>query len=422
MAVFQYKARDDTGSLVTGRLNANSADAVAATLSGRNITPIEIKRLKGKKNGGAGGPGSDFDRELSTIERINVFLAGSKIEASELIMFSRQMFSLTKAGLPLDRSITGLAASLENQTFRKVLMEVTNSLESGVTLAGAMARHPKVFSNLFLSLISVGENTGQLDRAFKEISKYLELEQATTKQVKSATRYPIFVLVAISVALGIITYFVIPVFADTFSRLGAELPLETRILIAVSDFVVGYWPFMLLTIFGSILLFRSWVKTDKGKIQWDKTKLRLPLVGPVFEKIALGRFARTFSMVMSAGVPIVQGLNVVAGAIGNEYIARNVIGMQEGISRGESLYNTAVASDMFTPVILQMISVGEESGTIDDLLEEVADFYDIEVEYDVKKLGDAIEPILIMFIAGLVLILALGVFLPIWDLNTAANG
>lgn len=418
MPVFQYKARDNTGSLVTGRLNANSADAVAANLHGRNITPIEIRRVKGKNKSGTGPQG----RELSTIERINVFLAGSKIEEDELIMFSRQMFSLTKAGLPLDRAITGLAASLENQAFRKVLLDVTNSLESGVNLAGSMARHPKVFSNLFLSLISVGENTGRLDRAFREISKYLELEKATSKQVKSATRYPIFVLVAISVALAIITYFVIPVFAETFARLGAELPIETRILIAVSDFVVNYWPYMLISIFGSILLFRSWVKTEKGKIQWDKTKLRLPLVGPVFEKIALGRFARTFSMVMSAGVPIVQGLNVVAGAIGNEYIARNVTNMKDGISRGESLYNTAVACGMFTPVILQMISVGEESGTIDDLLEEVADFYEVEVEYEVKKLGDAIEPILIMFIAGMVLILALGVFLPIWDLNSAANG
>ncbi len=403
------------GSLVTGLMDASSMDAAASELMGRSITPIEITQTASRKASRGGEP------ELTTVEKINAFLAGKKVDISELIIFSRQMYSLTKAGLPLDRALNGLQASLKNQTFRKILRDVVGSLENGLNLSSALGRHPKVFSPLFLSLVSVGENTGQLDEAFRQISKYLELEKQTTKQIKSATRYPMFVMIAIAVALAIITVVVIPAFSQTFARLGAELPLETRILIGVSDFAVNWWHTVLGAIVLSVVAFRQWVKTPDGREKWDKQKMSFPLVGSVFERIALGRFARTFSMVLRAGVPIVQGLSVVAGAVGNEHIGKRVLRMRESISRGESLYNTAVQSDMFSPLVLQMISVGEESGTIDELLEEVADFYDAETQYDLKRLGDAIEPILIMFIAGIVLVLALGVFLPIWDLSAAAN-
>ncbi len=289
-------------------------------------------------------------------------------------------------------------------------------------MASALGRHPRVFSELFLSLVHVGENTGRLELAFLEIGKYLELEKSTKKKVKSATRYPIFVLVAMAAALAVITVFVIPVFSDAFASFGAELPWQTQVLMNTSDFVPNYWPFILLAIFGSIAGFISYTNSEKGRLLWDRKKLRLPVFGHVLERIALGRFARSFSMVMSAGLPIVQGLIVVSGAVGNAFIAKNVQKMREGVERGESLYITAANTEMFSPLVLQMISVGEETGMVDELLAEVADFYDAEVEYDIDKLGDSIEPILIVFIAGLVLILALGVFLPIWDLNTAVNG
>ena len=268
----------------------------------------------------------------------------------------------------------------------------------------------------------MGENTGRLDNAFQEIGKYLELEKSTRKQIKSATRYPLFVMAAMAAALGIITVFVIPVFSQVFERLGADLPWQTVVLISTSNFVINFWPLLLIAILSMIFGFNYYVNTEPGRLDWDRRKLKLPLAGVVFEKIALGRFARTFSMVMGAGLPIVQGLTVVAGAVGNAYIALNVHGMREGVERGESLYRTAENSKMFSPIILQMIAVGEETGTVDELLGEVADFYETEIEYEVKRLGDAIEPIMITFIAGLVLILALGVFLPIWDLNSAVQG
>ena len=421
MAVFQFKGRDVSGGLVTGSVDASTADEVASELVERAITPIEIRQTQGgKKPAKAASDRNAGKKEnLTAIQSINIFLAGNKIDINELIIFARQMYSLTKAGLPLDRAFAGLQASMKNHAFRKILKDIISSLESGMDLSSALGRHPKVFSPLFLALINVGENTGQLDLAFKEVGRYLELEKSTRKQIKSATRYPIFVMSAIVVALGVITYFVIPAFAATFARLGAELPLETRILIAVSDFVVAYWPHMFVAVIGAVFAWRSWVNSAAGHLTWDRMKMRIPIIGTVFERIALGRFARTFGMVMRAGVPIVHGLGVVAGAVGNKFIGNRVLRMRDGISRGESLYNTAVSSDMFSPLVLQMISVGEESGTIDELMADVADFYDSEVEYDLKKLGDAIEPILIMFIAGIVLVLALGVFLPIWDLNSA---
>jgi MSHA biogenesis protein MshG len=422
MAHFEYSGRDTSGALVSGRIDAGTADDVATQLFSDSVTPIEIKEVREKAK-----PKADTKKKIdlgpnaSGVDRINAALTRNKVEIDELIMFARQMYSLTKAGLPLDRAIKGLEASLSNLVFRRILQDAVAGLENGMNLATALGQHPQVFSQLFLSLIHVGENTGRLDLAFKEIGKYLELEKNTSKQVKSATRYPIFVMVAIAVALAVITVFVIPVFAETFARLGADLPWQTSLLINISDFVVNYWPFMLLAFFGSFFGFRYYITTEKGRLGWDRRKLSIPLAGDVFERVALARFARTFSMVMGAGVPIVQGLTVVAGAVGNAFIARNINRMREGVERGESLHRTAISSKMFSPLVLQMIAVGEETGMVDELLSEVADFYDAEVEYDLRRLSDAIEPILIAFTAGLVLILALGVFLPIWDLNAAVN-
>lgn len=424
MPLFQYSGRDNTGTLVSGSLDATSVEEAASHLLGERVTPIEIRETtrasRPKRKVKKKRPG--IDENSSAIDQINHFFGANKVEIDDLIMFARQMHSLTKAGLPLDRAIRGLGASLSNKGFKAILLDVVDGLENGQSLATALGQFPDVFSTLFLSLVHVGENTGRLDLAFFEINKYLELEKDTRKKVKSATRYPIFVLVAIAIALAVLTVFVIPVFSDAFARLGADLPWQTVLLMDTSNFVLEYWPLILLGIAGSIFGFISWTQTERGRLKWDEKKLKIPLAGTVFEKVALARFARTFSMVLSAGLPIVQSLTVVAGAVGNAFVAASVSKMREGVERGEALYTTAVQSGMFTPLVLQMISVGEETGQVDELLGEVADFYNTEVEYDIKRLSDAVEPILIVFIAGLVLILALGVFLPIWDLNTAVQG
>jgi MSHA biogenesis protein MshG len=416
MPNFIYKGRNEGGSLVTGKLQAANVNAAAADLFGLNITPIEITETRGV----AKAPKNPVGNAAPGLAG-NKLLGGSKVDTTDLIIFSRQMYSLSKAGMPLDRALRGLEASISNVAMKRVLRDVVAQLEKGMDLTGAFSRHTKVFSQLYLSLVHVGENTGRLDLAFEQIGKYLELERSTAKQVKSATRYPAFVLVAIAIALAIITVFVIPVFADTFNKLQAELPWQTKVLIAVSDFMVVFWPYLLAALAAIFVGFKKWVRTPAGRQNWDQRKMRFPLVGNVYNRIALSRFARTFSMMSKAGVPVVQSLGVISRAVGNSYIGSNIAQMQEGISRGESLYKTAVKSGMFSPLVLQMIAVGEESGNVDELMQEVADFYDSEVEYDLKKMGSAIEPILIVFIAGMVLVLALGVFLPIWDLASAAR-
>lgn len=442
MPYFEYRGRDSTGALVTGTLDASNEDEVASQLFGERVTPIDITLVarraadssanKKKQAEQAKAKAKELAREkkekekvasarhsTSTGENLKTLFSKKKIEEDDLIMFARQMYSLQRSGLPLDRSLKGLEASLTNQNFRRVLRNVIDNIENGQPLATAMGNHPKIFSQLFLSLVHVGENTGRLDLAFKEISRYLELEKNTKKQVKGATRYPSFVLLAMVAAIAIVTVFVIPVFSTTFERLGADLPWQTVVLIKTSDFVVNYWPYLLAAVGAYIFSFISWIGTPRGRDKWDQRKMNLPLAGKVFRKVALGRFARTLSMVLKAGLPVVQGLNVVSGAIGNAYVARKVNKMRAGVERGESLHRAAVKSRMFPPLILQMIAVGEETGTIDEQLNEVAEFYDAEIEYEIKSMSDAIEPILISFIAGLVLILALGVFLPIWDLNSA---
>lgn len=428
MAKFKYKGRNSSGALVSGTLDAGSSSEVASRLFGDSITPIDISERSSSAPAEAQGERQhsrpsrrSAQQKQSTVSAVNDFLAGNKVDMDELIMFARQMYGLTKAGLALDRALKGLEATISNKRLKYILGDVIQSLENGVTMASALGRHPKVFSPLFLSLVHVGENTGRLDLGFREIFRYLELEKETRKQVKAATRYPIFVFTAMSIALGIITVFVIPAFSSAFERLGSDLPWQTKVLIGASDFVLNFWPLIIGAGVGLYAMYFSYQKTPMGRRGVDKRKLKMPIAGNVYERVALGRFARTFSMVLRSGVPVVQGLTVVASAVGNEYLKYQIEKMREGVERGETIHRTAQNTKMFSPLVLQMIAVGEETGTIDDLLEDVADFYDAEVDYDLKRLSDVLEPILITFMAGLVLILALGVFLPIWDLNSAVG-
>jgi MSHA biogenesis protein MshG len=271
-------------------------------------------------------------------------------------------------------------------------------------------------------MIHVGENTGQLEEAFKQLSDNLELERDTRKRIKQATRYPTMVISAIFVALMIVNFFVIPQFASVFKKFGADLPVPTQILVATSNFCIDYWWLMFGLIGAVIYAFKRWTNTPHGRVAWDERKLRLPIVGVLFEQIALSRFTRNFAMMLKSGMPITHALAIGAEACGNRFIGSRIVGMKNGIERGDSLLRTARATEIFTPLVLQMIAVGEETGAIDSLLNEVADFYDEEADYSLKRLAESIEPILIVAMGGIVLILALGVFLPIWDLGSAAMG
>lgn len=401
MAIYEFKGRNVEGRLITGQLDASSQDAAVNQLLGRGVTPVEVK---------------EFVEQVSLSERFARATNRGRVETVELIMFCRQMHTITRAGIPLVKGLRGLAASLRNYTFQQALNDIVERLEAGIELSTAMRAHPKIFQNLFVSLVSVGENSGRLDLVFKQLSEYMERDLATMKSIKTALRYPSFVLIAITIAIAIINIKVIPAFAGMFAKFGAQLPLPTRILIGISDFFVNYWMYVLVVIVAVVAWAYHFVNTPEGSRVWGRKKLRLIVVGDIIERASLARYARSFGLMLNAGLPLSNALELSARAVDNPYLGDKIRGIRAGVERGEGLFQTHLVSGMFTPLVLQMISVGEESGQVDALLAEVAAFYESEVEYDVKQLSDRIEPIMIIIMAGFVTVIALGIFLPMWDM------
>lgn len=407
MSVFSYRGRNARGALIEGSVDANSVDAVASQLMNTGITPIDITPQGGDVTE---APPSLLD-----------YLRSKPPTLEDLILFSRQMYTLMRAGVPMVKSMVGLVQSTRNQQLMEAQRDILANIESGRGLASSLARHPGIFSTLFISMIRVGEESGRLDESFLRVAEYLDREKETRERVKAALRYPVFVLAAIAVAIGIINVFVIPAFAKLFANAGAALPWQTRFLITTSNFFVAWWPVILVAIAFAIGGFRYYIQTEQGRYNWDRNKLRIPIVGGIIHRATLARFARSFSMALSSGVPIIQAMTVVSRSVDNEFIGDHILNMRNGIERGEALTRTATVTNMFTPLVLQMLSVGEETGQVDEMLGEVADYYEREVDYDLKNMSSYIEPVMIIAIGIMVLILALGVFLPMWDLATVVK-
>jgi MSHA biogenesis protein MshG len=349
-------------------------------------------------------------------------LGRPRVSLDEIVMLSRQLRTLTRAGVPILRGLHGLSQTTTNPTLAETLRDVHRQLQGGREFNAALALHPQVFSPIFVALVRVGENTGRLDDAFGHLADYLEVEKTTRDRIQSAVRYPLVVFGAILVALVIMNIWVIPTFADAFARYDAELPLMTQLLIGTSNLFVAYWPAMLMGLLVCLFAFRAWIRTRQGALVWSSFQLRAPLIGNIIRKAILGRFAQSMALTIRAGVPLVHALGVVAGVVDNAFVSEKIKSMRQGIEKGDSVSRTAAATGLFTPLVLQMLSVGEETGALDQLLEETALHYQAEVEFELKRLSDAIEPIMITIIGVLVAVLALGVFLPLWDLSSAARG
>lgn len=405
MAMFKYTGRDAQGKVVKGEIEANSLDAAADLVLQRGILPSAIDEEK-KKAGG---------RDLND-------LFASKIKSTDLIIFTRQIYSLTKAGIPILRALNGLSESTNSKLLADTLQDILSRMRNGYALSAAMSEHPRVFSQLYVSLIQVGENTGQLDRVFLQLSEYIEQEVETQKRIKSAMRYPSFVMIALVIAMVILNIYVIPAFAGMFAKFNAELPWTTQVLLGTSSFFVSYWHVMLGIVIAIFVGIKLWLNSEQGAYTWDRYKLKIPIVGSIIERSLLGRFSRTFAMMLSAGVPLNSALYLIAHAVDNNYLQKKMLSMRSGIESGEGLLKTAQDAKLFTPLVLQMISVGEETGQVDSLLNEAADFYEREVDYELKNMTAKIEPILIAIVAGMVLILALGIFTPMWDMMGAMKG
>jgi MSHA biogenesis protein MshG len=417
LAFFSYTGRNARGELIKGGIEGNDSSAVADQLLSTGITPVDIRPAAGAAAGQGQGQGQGQGRGASA--SLGDFFK-PPISLTDLMLFSRQMYTLLKAGVPIMRALAGLEESMINPTFKAVVADLRGSLDAGRELSASMRRHPKVFSHFYVSLVRVGESTGMLQDVFLRLYEHLEFEKEIRDRIKTALRYPMFVIGAMAVALVVINVVVIPAFAKLFQGFNAPLPFMTRILIGASDFTIQYWPLLLALLAGGVLGFRVWKTTPRGKYLWDRFKLSLPVAGKIINKSTLARFARGLALSLRSGVPIIQGLTTVAGVVDNDYLAERIEKMRAGVERGDSVLRTAVNAGIFTPVVLQMIAVGDETGELDDLLLEVAQLYEREVDYEIKTLAAQIEPILVVFLGVIVLILALGVFLPIWDLSRVA--
>jgi MSHA biogenesis protein MshG len=407
MPLFQYKGRNQRGEAVRGHLEAVSPDAVAAQLMNSGVIPIDIGVTQVREDVFAG-----LKARLA---------ASTRITLTDLSLFSRQMYTLLKAGVPIMQALRGLRDSTQNPALAKVIISVGESLDTGLDLTSALRRHSQVFSPLYVNMVQVGETTGSLQEVFLQLALYLEREKDTRDRIKSATRYPMFVVAAIFIAIFIINLFVIPTFAKVYAGFKIELPMATKILIASSNFTVAYWPVILMTIITAVFALRYYVRTPEGRYRWHKMKLDIPVVGKVIYKATLGRFARALAVMMKSGVPLVQGMTVISRAVDNDYISDRIVQMRDGVERGETIARTAAATGMFPSLVIQMISVGEDTGSVDELMFNVADYYEREVDYDITNLSTALQPILIVFLSIMVFILALGVFLPMWDLTQLAR-
>ena len=408
MGSYSYKGRGADGKLVNGRAQGDTVDQVAQRLIGSGVTPLSIEEL------GAVAGSVNF-------EKLGRQLGFGRVKTADLVMFSRQMYTITRAGIPLLRGLRGLIGSTHNAMLRETLEDVLESLEGGRDLASSFARHPGVFPKLYVSIVGVGEATGTLDKSFQRLTEYLGQEKDMHDRVKGAVRYPIIVVVTIVLAAIFLSTFVIPKFAPVFASLKGNLPLPTRMLLGSSALMRDYWMHSIGAIALIVYGIRRYVATPDGRMKWDRFKLRMPVMGKLMYEATLARINRSMAISLAAGMPMTQTLAVIARSSGNVFISEKIQTLASTVERGESLHRAATAADMFTPLVLQMIAIGEETGALPELLDEAAGFYEREVDHSLKNLSASIEPMLIVGVGGMVLVLALGIFMPLWEVISKAG-
>ena len=400
MPRYRYKVRDKNGALREGSMEAGRREAVADQLSGQGFIPVLIEEQAESRPGG------------------DLFAGFTRVKPQDLIVFSRQLATLMSAGVPFIQSLTTMEKQTENPRLRDAIVDVRRELEAGSPFSDALAKHPKIFSKLYVSMVRAGETAGILDDVLDRLAFLAEHDAETRARIKTAVRYPLIVVVTISVAFFFLVSFVIPRFQSIFAQFKTELPLPTRILLGINYAIQNYWYALILgtglVVWGVI----RYVGMPQGRLLWDRMKLKLPVFGVLFQKVALSRFARVFSAMQTSGISMMLTLEITTETVGNVVIARVVEEMRESVREGKGLLGPMTASGLFPPLVVQMISVGEETGKIDIMLNKVSDYYDKDVEYTLRNLSTMIEPILLLFVGGMVLFLALGIFLPMWNMMT----
>ncbi len=398
MAIFEYKAIDETGKAVTGTMEASSSAAVSEFLDKQNYMPLKIDEKK--------------DSGLNK----TIFNFGKKIRQEDLISFTKQLVTLIKAGVPIISSLEALSEQTDSAILKETIEKIKDDLQAGNNFSNALAKYPDVFDDLYVNSVRAGETGGVLDQVLLRIGNLMTYEGEIKSKVKGAIRYPIIVVTFITIAFTILMTFVVPKFADIFSSAGAELPLPTKILMGISSVLKNYWYFIFGGLGGFFILSYYYVKTEKGRLNWDKLILKIPVFGNLFLKTAMSRFAHMFETLNKSGLPILQTMDIVSKTLGNVYIGNELERVGQGIEKGKGISKPLSESGLFPPLVIRMIAVGEQSGSLDEMLKNVSEHYDSEVNYLIENLVTMIEPILTVTIGAMVLLLALGIFLPMWNM------
>ena len=400
MPNFKYRVRDRSGKAMAGTIDAPNLQMAGDRLFQLGYFPIKIEE-----------EGGTVPLNLS-----DLWQRFQQVKFEDIIFFSQQLSTLYKAGVPLLTGLISLAEQSETKKMKVMLKAISQQIEQGSTLFEAMTKYPEVFTPVYVNMIRAGETSGMLGQTLDRFVTLADREMRTRQRVKEATRYPKIVVLSLTIAFGVLIAFVIPRFAEVFSRFNTPLPLPTRVMIGINNVFHTYWYIVLVALFGIPILIRHYIRTPKGKYLWDRFKIRIPVFGPLFLKIALSRFAYIFVMLNRSGIPILQTLAITSSTIDNVILSQSIEEMGRKVRGGSSLTDAMSESGRFTPLVIQMLSVGESSGTLDEMLMRVTEYYDIEVENSIKKLSTYVEPILTLFLGVMVLFLALAVFLPWWNL------
>ncbi len=408
MPSFQYKAITPSGSIVQEIVEAPNEGGVTKQIFSKGYRPVSITKIKAAKEG----------EKSSGSMNINLFT--KKITTEEIVLFTRELVTLLRAGVPMLTALEALAMQ-SGEKLGEVLNKLYVSVMSGKSFSQALDEHPKVFPKLYVNSVYAGEMSGSLDDVLERMVTVLAHDEDTRKKVKSAMRYPIFVIIAMVGAFLVIMTQVVPKFADIFLGFGMDLPIFTKILIGLSDFASTYFIHIIVVVVGSIIGFKVMQGTKKGRLWWDDKIMKVPLIGPLVTKSAMARFTKMFETLNKSGLPILQTLNTVAQAVGNTAIENIIRQVAAGVERGEGISGSMKKFNVFPPMVVRMISIGEQSGSLDQMLGSVANHYDVEVEYAIKGITGMIEPILTLVIGGAVVVMAFGIFLPMWGMVGAIH-
>ena len=397
---FIYRVRDKGGRLLEGSLEADNTGLVANKLREMGYFPISIEA-----------------QEVSALQReLHIPGLGKRVKPRDIAIFSRQFATMVNSGLTLLRSLTILGEQTDNPVLRKALNEVRNDVQTGSSLSAALARHPKMFSRLYVSMVRAGEAGGVLDEVLLQLAETIEKQVALRSKIRSAMTYPIAVFGLVMCILVAMLLFVVPMFKSLYKQLHGTLPLITRLLIQVSNLFKTGFPFVVVIVVGSAYGIRRWKATTNGQAAWDRGKLRVPIFGRLFHKTALTRFARTLSVLLRSGVPILESLEITADTVGNAVVASAIKDVQTAVKGGDTMARPLANHPVFPPMVVQMLAVGEETGAVDTMLSKIGDFYDQEVEALVESLTSLLEPILIVFLGGTVGGMVVSLYLPMFNI------